>query len=59
MATGKGAPPISAVLMSLKAKRSQVKAQCTRAATFLEGLDAQDVSLIELWQRYIHKFNEI
>lgn len=47
----------SVPLKSLKTKRSQIKGQCTRVATYLEGLNAQNTSLIELRQR-LHKFNE-
>ncbi|KYN07218.1 hypothetical protein ALC62_01818 [Cyphomyrmex costatus] len=56
--TGSGSSSTNiAALKSLKAKRSQIKGQCTRAATYLNTLDAQGVSLIELRQR-LHKFNE-
>jgi len=44
-------------LRSLKSKGSQIKGQCTRAATYLEGLDVSNTSLIELRQR-LHKFSE-
>jgi len=44
-------------LRSLKSKRSQIKGQCTRTATYPERLDVPNTSLIELRQR-LHKFNE-
>ncbi|XP_011169783.2 uncharacterized protein LOC105202801 [Solenopsis invicta] len=41
----------------LKNKRGQVKSQCTRYTSYLEEIDLQNTSLIELRQR-LHKFNE-
>ncbi|XP_025995820.2 uncharacterized protein LOC105202869 [Solenopsis invicta] len=55
---GSGAAPSKAAqLRSLKQKRSQVKSQCTRCATYLGGLDAQNTSVVELRQR-LKKFSE-
>ncbi|XP_071576231.1 uncharacterized protein [Temnothorax nylanderi] len=41
-----------ALLKALKAKRAQIKLQCTRVCTYLDSLNAPQTSLIELRQRH-------
>lgn len=47
-----------AQLRSLKAKRAQTKSQCTRFRSYIDGLDAANVSVAELRQR-LQKFSEL
>lgn len=47
----------AARLKSLKAKRAQIKSQCTRFRTYVNELDEQNTSVIELRQR-LQKINQ-
>ncbi|XP_024868252.1 uncharacterized protein LOC112452345 [Temnothorax curvispinosus] len=48
---------VAASLKSLIQKRGQIKSQCTRFSSYLDGLDVRNTSIVELRQR-LHKFNE-
>lgn len=54
---GIGAGDGPAQLRSLKARRAQVKAKCTRFNAYLEELDVQNTSVVELRQR-LQRFSE-
>lgn len=38
----------AARLKSLRAKRAQIKSQCTRFRSYIDGIDVRNVSLVEL-----------
>lgn len=45
-------------LKSLRAKRAQIKSQCTRFRSYIDGVDVRNVPLVELRQR-LQKFSEL
>lgn len=48
----------AARLKSLKVKRSQIKSQCIRFRSYVDGLEIENVNVAELRQR-LQKFSEL